>query len=476
MSKYTFNKEMAISTYCAPQVPITFDGEDYPDRVTEEQYRKLKDCGLNLAMGQSEVMNTPTEKFVFRALEICEKLGIKYLVKDNICREYCGLGGKYKDCRKMTEEEKQELDDRFYKSLLRYKDYPAFEGIIMVDEPGSDMFPSIARAKKVFDKVCPDKIFFVNLFPYYISEKQYQFGWEKGVDGDIDIEYKPFVKPNIERYMHHLKLFLDTVDTEIVCFDAYPFVAMKGFEQAVHYVHFELTQYVAQVCRERKKKFWFCLQTGGKWYNDVRITTFGEAQLNVNIPLAYGASGFVMYTGCFPNDCLENKKEHSGILGRYGERTEQYPVFDYAFMQIRAVEKYLSDAELKATVFSGSKYFGLLKNADKIAEYENAEGGGRSVYDGRIPEYGDISVKEYKELKGVFSTTQVMVSCFELNGKSEFMVVNTSPYAATDFTLKFDNEYEMEYIKGTYVDNVKSDVLTVDILPAGEFVFIRILK
>ena len=126
-------------------------------------------------------------------------------------------------------------------------------------------------------------------------------------------------------------------------------------------------------------------------------------------------------------------------------------------------------------MFSGSKYFGLLKNADKIAEYENTEGGGRSIYDGRIPEYGDISVKEYKELIGVFSTTQVMVSCFELKGKSEFMVVNTSPYGATDFTLKFDKEYEMEYIKGTYIDNIKSDSLTVDILPAGEFVFIRIL-
>ena len=470
-----FSQELVISTYCSPQTPKTYNGVDYPDRVTKEQYLLLKNCGVNLAMGHADVMNTETEKYAFRALDICAEIGIGYLVKDYISYEYVGLGGKFKDFRKLTEEERTELDERFIESLKRYKDKQSFAGIIAVDEPGSAMFEGLKREKEIFEKICPDKIFFVNLFPYYIPANQYQFGWEN-VSGETDVEYKAFVRDNIYRYEHYLDEFIKKVGSDIICYDAYPFIAIDKVKNAVHFVEWELSQAVSKRCRDLDKEYWTCLQNGGLWADAMRVPSFGEVQLNVSLALLYGAKGLVLYTGCFPNDCLSHEKEHSGLIDKYGNITEQYHLFAYAFMQVKAIQKYLISATLKGIIVSSGKYFGLLPSDAIVNKIDKEQGGGTIIYNGELPEYASIKIEEYGELKRVKATSQCLVGCFENNNETIYLLVNNSPFAASDVKLYFDKKYNFEYIKGTVNYMVCDKVLKINALPAGENVLIKIIQ
>lgn len=469
-----FNKEFVISTYCSPQPPKNYNGVDYPDKVTKEQYLLLKKCGVNLAMGHADVMNTDTEKYAFRALDICSEIGIGYLVKDFISYEYTGLGDRFKDYRKLSEQEKKDLDERFIASLKRYKDKPSFAGIIAMDEPGSAMFDGISHEKEIFEKICPDKIFFVNLFPYYIVPKYYQFGLEK-VDEPTDKEYEPYVQDNIVRYEHYLGEFINKVDTDILCYDAYPFFDFANLHNIVHFVEWELQQAVSKACRDLNKTYWTCLQNGGLWFKNVRVPSFGEVQLNVSLALLYGAKGLVLYPGCFPNDCLENINEHSGIVDKYGEITEQYHYFGYAFMQLKAIQKHLINAELKGIIVSSGNYFGLLPSSDVVEKTDKEQGGGTTIFNGKLPHYANIEIQEFGEIQRVEATSQCLLGCFENSGKNVFLLVNNSPFAAADVKIYLDQEYDFEYIKGTVTYNSHGKTLEIYALPAGENALIRII-
>ena len=77
-----FNDEIVISVYCGPQPAYERGGIIYPDRICEEQFRLLKSCGINVVYGHEDMMNSPTENKAFEAMDICQKLGMGYMVKD----------------------------------------------------------------------------------------------------------------------------------------------------------------------------------------------------------------------------------------------------------------------------------------------------------------------------------------------------------------------------------------------------------
>lgn len=474
MFEKLFNDEIVISTYCSPQVPCVRDGVSYPDRIKKEQYELLKKCGVNLCYGQSEKMNDKTEEYAFRALDLCEEVGIKYLVKDAITLEYIGLGDKRRDYRALSEEEKRELDQRFEKSILRYKDKKAFAGIIFVDEPGSSEFEGIKRGKAVFDRLCPGKVFLVNLYPYYITPKQYDFGWELKIPDEPDPLYAPFVRENIDRYKTYFERYAKIVNSEVVSYDAYPFCSLGAARNAVHRVLYEQQQYVSKYCRDNGRDFWQFLQCGGNWDNseDVRITTFGEVNLQISLALCYGAKGLELYTGCFPNDCLGARFEHSGVIDRFGNITEQYPMFQYAFMQVKAIQKYLIRADLKGIMQSGEDYFGLLPDEETIKTIQYGE----TIFNGKLPETGNIVIKEYKSLKKIEASSQCLAGCFDNGVEEVYLVVNNSPFVAADVKLIFDREVEVTYIKGTLEKQKKGKEIVFNALPAGENVLVRINK
>ena len=467
--------EIVIAPYCAPQPAVIKNGVSYPNRITQEQYMLLKACGINVVYGQGELMNSPEEKYVFEAMDICEKLGMVYFVRDTIAYEYCGIGEDKKLYTELTEEEKKDLDRRYEASLCRYKDHPAFGGVMFIDEPGSAHFPGIKAGKAVFDRVCSGKRFYVNLLPMYVAAHQFQYGFGKK-DEQTEPEYETYVHTNLERFKHHFKQFMDIVDPDIVSYDAYPFVRLREAYNAVHRVLWDMTQYVTDECRKHGKEYWHFLQVGGRWLQDnsVRITTAGEANLGISVALGYGAKALQLFPGCQPNDFL-GTGDHSGIVDGFGNITEQYPIYQYVFMQVKAIEKYLVNATLKAQLVSDAPYFGLLPSHEEVRRMEDLDkGAGDSIFDGTFLPDGNIQVSEYGNLKGITSTSQCIVSCFEKDGETFYFLWNNSPYAASDVTLHFDREYVYECTQRTVTDRYEGKDLTIHALPAGENALVRI--
>jgi hypothetical protein len=99
-----------IGAYCSPQPECEVDGVYYPSMVTEESYRKIANLGVTVVYGHDEAIGRKNENRVFQALDLCEKVGIHYLVRDIIAEEYVSLGFReYPDWRTLSEEEKRDM-------------------------------------------------------------------------------------------------------------------------------------------------------------------------------------------------------------------------------------------------------------------------------------------------------------------------------------------------------------------------------
>ena len=482
--KDIFENQIIRSVFCSPEGPITKNGISYPDKINEEQYRLLKNCGINVVYGHEIFMDNPESVAeLFRSMDLCEKLGLVYFVRDYITDQYCWKNnGVGKDGRmqklynEWTEEEKAALDAKYEANLRVYKDHPAFGGVLFSDEPGSANFPGIKAGKAVFDRVCPGKRFYVNLYPMYVTARQYQYG-QVPYEGPTDAEYEVMKYTNMERFQHHFRQYM-ALDPDIVSFDAYTYWDIGGIPNTVHRAQWDMTQYVSDECRKNGKEYWHFLQVGGRFCGEehLRITNFGDVNLGVSIALGYGARALELFTGCSPNDYLQTGS-HDGIIDPFGKITEQYPMYQYAFMQVKAIEKYLVHATLKAQVVSDGPYFGLLPPAKVVREMEDKwKGAGDTVFDGTFLPDGNIQTPEYGALKGITSTSQCIVSCFEKNGETVYFLWNNSPYAASDVTLHFDDQYVYECTQRTVTDGYEGKDLTIHALPAGENALIRIIS
>ena len=145
-----------VGAYCSPQPAYELNGIQYPSKITLEHYKILADLGVTIVYGHAEAIGRINAD-VFKALDLCQQVGIEYFVRDMIAEEYVSLGFReYPSWKEKTAEEKADLDRRFEESIRLYKDHPAFAGISFFDEPGSDCFEGIAAAKAVFERVCPD--------------------------------------------------------------------------------------------------------------------------------------------------------------------------------------------------------------------------------------------------------------------------------------------------------------------------------
>lgn len=475
------NDEFIVSVYCGPQPPIEVKGVSYPDRVTEEQFKLLKDLGVNLSYGQCDIMNSPTEPYAFKALEICSKIGMGYLVKDQISREYCSLGnpfkGKtYRDYRTLTEEEKVEIDERFKNSILRYKDYPSFKGIIFVDEPGTEMFDGISRASKVFHEVYPEKVFLVNQYPYNTNRRDYQFAvWQDDGKTELRKEFEFildktkssydgfYVHNNVQKYEIFLDEFFSKVDTNVYSWDLYAFRDWFGYNTLVMRGIYEMPLIAQKFCEKYGLNFWIFLQCGGLWDAHAKVTTFAEVQLSVSLAMALGAKGIQLYTGCFPNDCLPKRAERSGVIDEYGNTTNQYDFYKCAFRQLKAVQKYIVSSNFTGVITEGTYY-------DRTPDVEGLKAlDVTDIYKGKFPIYGNHEkTTPYKDIAKVTADYQVLVSCFEKDGKRAYMVVNTSPVVSTTATIEFDAERKIKLVQAGESYDYVVDKVTITNLPAGE--------
>lgn len=471
MLEYIKKGIIPVGAYCAPQCP----SGNLKNRITLEQYKTAKDCGVNIMYGHSEVFGTKTEKYVFDALEICERVGMTYYVRDAIASEYIEIvtGDKTKAFVDLSEDERKDLNERFKRNIGKYSRYKSFGGIIFADEPGYESFDGISEAKKVFKSVCPDKTFYVNMYPYYITPEQYQFGFRcSGIDRKSDIEEFRIVEGgrNIERYKFLYDEYIKKVNPEIFSYDAYPFITIGTMKTGVHEILWEMPQFLHERERENGIPYAVFLQAGGLWEGDTRtrVPTIGEVKLGISIPLLYGAKCLQIFPYMFPNDWQDDKVAYAGIVDANGNKTEFFDYYKQAFRQVGAIGGYLLKGKIKGVVKSG-EYSNGLPTKEEIKKIRWSE----CIYQGELPECGNIEVSPQKPLLNVESKTQALIGVLSIDGVDAYFAVNNSSTEENEITCAFDGVYNFEIICDGVTKEKKGDKITVRLSAGDNALIIR---
>ena len=461
-----------IGAYCSPQPACVKYDRKYPSKITEEVYGMLADLGVTLVYGHAETIGGGNESEVFKALDLCEKVGIKYLVRDMIAERYVSPGFRdLPDFRSLDEKARKELDEAFLKSLERYINHPACAGISFYDEPGIVSFEGIGAAYRVFKKVYPDKLFYVNLSPNNISSEQLEFGSHyascaKSVIPEIKIGIT-----NDLRYEYYLKRYFATHTPDVVSYDSYPLTTLGGVETVIHNTLWEIQQIVNVFSKKYGVPYWNFIQVGGKWDGWYRIADYSEMLLQINLTVAYGAKGIELFPCVYPNDfIMENQTElYCGVIDQYGKPTDYYHWLKVIFKQIKAIQRYIMNAEFVCSVKAGD-YAGLLPPREEIEKIPYNE----VIYDGKLPVYGNVNREKYGCLIKAEATSQVFIGCFESDGKDMFYAVNNSICSALNLKLFFDGEYEFIVVKNGIEKTVCGSELYFQRLAAGDGILVKI--
>ena len=470
--------EMPIGAYCSPQQAFVKDGIKYPSMINYKTYKLIADLGINMVFGHDEVfgLNEKDDKDVFKALDLCEKVGIHYLVNFAISFEYLGHGEKsdilkeypgFPDWKKLSAEEKDDLNNRFIKQLRRVKNKKAFAGIYFIDEAGIESFEGVKEAKKVFEKECPGKLFEIGVFPAQATPLQYRYGFNPKGMKSIDVVDETAwdkVNPNdhSKRYQYYIEKCMDIIEPEYLWWDAYPFLNYNDSESMVFQTLYWHEQFATWVADKYNAQSWPSLQVGGCWENcsAVRITDFADTQLYVNLSLAFGVKGITLFPVCHPNCWATDPIADVGVIDRKGNPTDRYWFYKYAFKQLKACQKYILKAKFKCALVSG-EFKGLLpEKMDKDIE--------PLVYQGELPALYNPVVDSFRELKGLSATNQFFVGCFDYNGKSMFYVVNNSVVTAGNVELSFDETHTFGMIYKGKETEVSGDKIKKARVAAGE--------
>ncbi|MBS1305641.1 MAG: hypothetical protein ACLR3U_04650 [Christensenellaceae bacterium] len=457
--KKIFDK-FIVAMFCSPQPPAEKNGRKFPNKITLEQYLRAKELGFTTVYGHNEIVNTDTEKYAFEALELAEKAGLDYLVKDSIAEEYISLGNRgYRPFSLLSEREKRKLDERFAQSLARYSDYPAFAGITFFDEPGSDSFEGIARAKKVFDRVCGDKLFYVNLMPYYITPEQYQYGYVTDARKFTDENYA-YSRPNYQRYVHYLDKYIRT-EPDVLSYDVYPYVNYGSLTDTIHEGLYDMLGLFFEYSRRYSLPFMPYCQAGGEWEGgSARKVTDAEMRHQINISLLFGARGIQFFPYCFPNDWLDSPNDRCGAIDCDGRPTDTAASIKKALGVLKNLGSVLIKSTLKGIMsvgeFDGKYSAEMLKNVEWS----------QTIFQGNIPHGERYMLKSISDIERAEASSQVLIGEFD----SGFLLVNNSIKREASVHLKLRQTTCVTLISDKKLQ-VAADELNIT-LDGGDAVFI----
>lgn len=457
-----FDKQIAFGAYCQPECEYTADGKYYPDKNTAEQFDRMKELGVNLVFGHNPDAKNCHES-VFRAMELCAERDIVYLINLDVFKEYLNVkrGKRYCD---LSAAERDDLKQRFLAEIKKYDGYESFGGLFFCDEPGAESFEGIAAAKKIFLNAYPEKLFYVNMFQYFITPEMYQFGGAAEAGAEISERYKNPAKE--ENYLNFAKDYIAAVNPQVYSYDLYPMVTLHGECTNVHRGFYELPfivrEYIAKI--GAKTPFWNFLQCGGRWEGSLatRVPNANECALLAHGSIAMGARGIEVFPYCFPDCWTTDKDVEAGIIDADGNLTERFYFYKRAFDQIKAAEKYITEGEYYGVNLTG-EFKGLMPSKEEIAEKPDSE----CFF---VGEFNCNSfTKDLKPIKEIITTSQLLTGCYELaEGKRLFYVVNNSVTDSANVQLNLDRRTEAVIIRGAKKTELTTEKIELPFLTAGE--------
>ena len=408
---------MPIAGYYGPiEGFYSFDGQSLPDYITDEMFQKIADCGVNL-LHSAHVDYAYYPKASKKVLDLGEKYNLGVCVWDSqIMNTTSPLSLKAMD-----------------EKLNEYRDHPAFCGVYVVDEPGSDDYMqgqgeqhSIKAFAPIFQNLKQlDTFGYGNLFPVWQNDKY-------------------------DEYELYVDEWCSKAQPMYLSFDIYPFDEGIG---SVYY--FNNLDVIRRYAEKYELPFWCYIQAGGQWVTTVgeRVEskpyypTEGQLLWNVNTSLAYGTKGIQYFPLIQPYyyafaESVDVDSHRNGLIGLMGNKTQWWYYAQRANKQIAAIDEVLMKSVNKGVIVSGKQ------------AAEDTKGLG-AIMEGT----------EWRELKGVEG--DAMIGCFNYQGKTALYVVNYDWDYAQKITLNLQDTYKLSITQEAEESKVETNKLILD-LKAGE--------
>lgn len=376
------DKKMHIGAWVSPP-------KDY---ITNENYKMIADSGINTIYALYESGDD-----ALKALDAAQAAGIKYYVRDV-------------SLSNIHEEDFDVLESMFDK----YKNHPAFAGHLVTDEPGPNKFEQIGKLHEAYNKILPDKDFYVNLFPTYSSLAQR--------DGR---SYKEYINEYIEK-----------VKPAFISYDHYPLKQnVSGTDISEDFL--TNLEIVSDASKKANIPFWVFIQAMGfsSAGSTNRIPDEDDIRWQVYTNLAFGAQGIQYF--CYWTPVNDGQALFTdAMVDKTGKPTAIYTAVKNVNKEVAAIDNILLNM----------KNVGVMTfPADNKPSYL----------------YTENPLKNWKPIKSVKSEQPVIIGCFEDGkGNKGFIIVNyTDPGRdlSNEVTINFNNVGGLTVYKKGVPEVVKTE-------------------
>lgn len=252
------------------------------------------------------------------------------------------------------------------------KDYDALWGVDLIDEPNAPSYAPIQNATSAFYANTQKLLPLVNLFPSYANNEQLtEYPEENLLTKICSLFFDSFTNSTM-RYKMYVSDYINTIDTDYICVDIYPYSAtLNAAGETVKVTNTSWLRnldLLAEACRETGRDLWVITQAAGetpdaKGEDEQGRPRWCDEKSDINqqayASLAFGTKAVIH--GLFGRDGWWDSDSH--MIGSDGKPTETY----YAAQAVNAELKAFAD------VYGSYQYRSTyLLNKRKVAGTETA--------------------------------------------------------------------------------------------------------
>ncbi len=259
-----------------------------------QHFQEMADAGFTINF--SHVSDFETNR---KALDIAQQAGIKLLIADS----------RIEPDKPVDEEALKKIDA----VVADYKDYPALFGYHVRDEPGTSIFPYMAKIKERIESLDPNHLVYGNLLPDIVTPKR-------------------LGAPTYEAY---IEKFIEIFQPKVLSYDHYPF-KNTGFRPN----YYDNMEKIRTAALAHNLPFWaFTMSCAiDPMYPEPNESWI---RLQVFTDLAYGAKGIQYFTYGLPPSGRE--KFTIAIMDSNGHKTYIYDIARRVNMEIHALAPTLNN-------------------------------------------------------------------------------------------------------------------------------------
>ena len=391
--------------------------------IADETMQLIAEAGVNL-ITYSNLDYATSSQSVRKSLDLGEKYGVGIFVKDTNITSQAGNASL-----NITKIKKQ---------VTNYYNHPAFCGLYLVDEPVSPNYKDDSSQQKV--SMYGD---LANTLQYDLKIPCYS-NMLPCTSEDLKTSYQSYVDE-----------FCTTLNPKVIMWDYY--VLDPYGNESNYFWNMDLMRTKS---KENGVPFWAFIAAGGRWRSDDKYLnadtyhpTEGEFNWNVNTCLAFGAQGIQYFPLIQPEHfatiaSASGDYKASGLIGATGEKNDWYGYAQKINTHIGVIDEVLMNSVHQGVIVNGS------------SANQNVSGISSVITSGRFGELQSVS-------------GDVMVGCFDYNGKTALYVVNYSTTSKKDITLNFAKTCNIKITQNAVNSSQNASQVTLN-MTAGEGVLLVI--